>query len=72
MDGTLLGAIQTVNLIEQAGKVMDENVHNNVFFEDEKSFVATIESFFKTGRNKAKASLSSRITDDVQVLKAAF
>ena len=58
-----------LNLIERAWKVMNEKVRNNVFFEDEKSFVAAIEGFFKTGWNKAKAFLSSRFTDNFQVFK---
>jgi transposase len=58
-----------LNLIERAWKVMNEKVRNNVYFDDEKTFVAAIEGFFKTGWNKAKTSLSSRFTDNFQTVK---
>ena len=62
-----------LNLIERAWKVMNEEVRDNVYFPDAKTFTSTIKDFFLNRWRKLSKSLINRFTDNFQVIqKPAF
>jgi transposase len=62
-----------LNLIERAWKVMNEQVRNNVYFPDAKTFTSTIKDFFLNRWRKLSKSLTARFADNFQVIqKPAF
>ena len=61
------------SLTERAWKVMNEQVHDNVYFPDEKAFVSTTKNFFLNRWSKLSKSLTTRFADNFQVIqKPAF
>lgn len=58
-----------LNLIERAWKVMNEEVRDNVYFPDAKTFTSTIKDFFQTRWRKLSKSLTNRFLDNFQVIK---
>ena len=62
-----------LNLIERAWKVMNEDVRNNIYFPDAKTFTSCIKDFFLNRWSKLPKSLTTRFADNVQVVqKPAF
>ena len=62
-----------LNLIERAWKVMNEQVRDNVYFPDQKTFTAAIKNFFQCDWHKLSRSLFSRFADNFQIIqKPAF
>lgn len=62
-----------LNLIERAWKVMNEEVRDNVYFHDAKTFTSTIKDFFLNRWSKLSKSLTTRFADNFQVIqKPAF
>jgi hypothetical protein len=58
-----------LNLIERAWKVMNEQVRNDVYFPDAKTFIDAIQNFFTKGWDKISESLRPRFLDHFQVFK---
>lgn len=62
-----------LNLIERAWKVMNEQVRDNVYFPNAKTFTAAIKNFFQCDWHKLAPSLSARFSDNFQTFqKPAF
>ena len=58
-----------LNLIERAWKVMNEEVRDNVYFPDAKTFTSTIKDFSLNRWSKLSKSLTARFADNFQVFK---
>ena len=58
-----------LNLIERVWKVMNEQVRDNVYFPDAKTFSATIKDFFLKSWSKLSKSLNSRFADNFQIIQ---
>jgi transposase len=52
-----------LNLIERAWKVMNEQVRNDVYFPDAKTFINAIKNFFTKSWNKISESLRPRFSE---------
>ncbi|WP_197056823.1 transposase, partial [Vibrio sp. ZOR0018] len=60
-----------LNPIERLWKVMNEHVRNNVYFSSTAVFTSAIKNFFDVTLPKVADSLTSRITDNFQILEPA-
>ena len=60
-----------LNPIERLWKVMNEHVRDNVYFSSRRSFTSAIKEFFDVTLPEVAGSLTSRITDNFQLLKPA-
>ena len=62
-----------LNLIERVWKVMNEEVRDNIYFPDAKTFISAIKDFFLNHWNKLFKLLTTRFSDNFQVIqKPAF
>lgn len=60
-----------LNPIERLWKVMNEHARNNVYFSSKKAFMTAIKEFFDVTLPEVAGSLTSRITDNFQLLQPA-
>ncbi|CAM3909715.1 hypothetical protein VA7868_03307 [Vibrio aerogenes CECT 7868] len=60
-----------LNPIERLWKVMNEHVRNNIYFSSKRKFISAIKEFFDVTLPEIAGSLTSRITDNFQLLKPA-
>ncbi len=60
-----------LNPIERLWKVMNEHVRNNIYFPTKATFTSAIKEFFNVTLSKVAGSLTSRITDNFQLLEPA-
>lgn len=60
-----------LNPIERLWKVMNEHVRNNTYFPSKVAFTSAIKEFFNVTLPKVAGSLTSRITDNFQLLEPA-
>lgn len=58
-----------LNLSERAWKVMNEEVRDNVYFPDAKTFTSTIKDFLLNRWRKLSKSLTARFADNFQVIQ---
>ncbi len=58
-----------LNPIERLWKYMNEQVRNNVYFPDAKTFRETLRHFFHVTLPEKAKELTTRLTDNFQILK---
>lgn len=61
-----------LNLIERAWRVMNEQVRDNVFFADSKSFESAIKGFWQKTWRKISKRYRSRFSDNFQAFEPSF
>lgn len=61
-----------LNLIERAWRVMNEQVRDNVFFADSKSFESAIKGFWQKTWKRISKRYTTRFADNFQTLKPSF
>ncbi|MDE9516352.1 transposase, partial [Xenorhabdus bovienii] len=60
-----------LNPIERLWKYVNEQVRNNVYFPDTKTFRETLRHFFHVTLPEKAKELTTRLTDNFQILKPA-
>ena len=60
-----------LNPVERLWKVMNEHVRNNIYFPTKATFTSAIKEFFNVTLPKVAGSITSRITDNFQLLEPA-